>query len=710
MSNDTTVSANGQSQHQLSGIRRCVTGGDEIAEAIQAVASLDELKSIIKNNVTLINKIRSFCRRENITSMNAILRDIGRMWKQFVDLTDDPEFHRFQDFMLDLLSNNEERNYLGILFVEYLGYVKAEKNLERGEPVKPFYPNATIDIPDDLTLPSILYSIDNRGGVWRQNSLICSGALIITKRIISLDDERYTYELAFQTEIGKWATAKIPSDYLSDSKKFTPYIGYGIQVGTNTIKAAMEYLSAFTHSNGDNIPTVQGTSHLGWNKDKILIDTQNPNLEIIVEPHLNPTLKAIISKGTLDEWVENVFNIAMEDRTNGKFLLGLCSTLGSLFLEPLGRPNGWFLHLHGASRSGKSTTMKAIASAIGYPINQGVWRSWDNTKVYLERYCAFMGSIGVFLDEAKAEMKNIIQETVYMIANGMGRGRGTVGGVAQTLTWKLNVVSTGEFDLKETANQEGFENRIISLTPKPGCSFFKNGNCTATILEDNMGKYYGTLIKAYAPLVEDLGQDEIVIRFKEAKNLLLARLDDEHKQSGRVHTFLDYFSIMLVALDLFMAKILILEPEQTHDYFEVFLIEFDEFLGGIVETREDRSEKVVNAIRSLFFCNRSKFKADGKGFEPSVGGWWGKIISIDQNSVTVGIRPEIVVDQLKRSGYSVSEFERAAIASGEFIRCGDKKHMLPEFNINGGKIRGYKLKFEAKAEEEEVTDQKDKKK
>ena len=691
MSNNTTEPVNVQ-YPQLSGIRRCVNGGDEIADTIQAATTLDELKATIRNNATLIGRVRSFCQRENIVSMTAVLRDIGKMWQSFSDLDDDMEYSYFQDFMRELTTATEQRNFMSEMLVEYHGYMRAEKKLTRGELIKPFYPDATIDIPAELTLPNVTYTIDERGGIWKMNSLVCRGALLIVKRIKLISDGRRVFEIAFQTDTGEWATTKINSDFLAEPKKFSPFIGYGIQVDMNTMKVAMQYLSSFAQSNRGDIPTVQGTTHLGWHQEKLMIDTQNPDLEIITESNLNPTLKAIVSKGTLDEWIANVFDVAMEGKTNGKFLLGLASALGSLFLEPLGAPNGWFLHYFGASRSGKSTTMKAIASAIGCPINEGVWKSWDNTKVYLERYCAFMGSIGVFLDEAKAEQKNVIQETVYMIANGMGKGRGTPGGVAQTLTWKLNVVSTGEFDLKETANQEGFENRIISLTPPMGKSFFNGGNRTATLLEENLGKYHGTLIQAYAPLVEDLGQEEIVLRYKQVKEALMVQMNPDDLESGRVHTFIGYFTIMFVALDLLMNQILHLDDDQAAVYIEVFMNEFKSFMSEIANGKEDRSERVLNVVTSLIFSNMGKFYSSDRGDnrEPPTG-FWGKVITNDRNLMTVGVKPEIIQDHLKRFGFTISEFERMAEENGCLTK--DGKHFKGTFRLNGGKIKGYILRL-----------------
>jgi uncharacterized protein (DUF927 family) len=65
-------------------------------------------------------------------------------------------------------------------------------------------------------------------------------------------------------------------------------------------------------------------------------------------------------------------------------------------------PN-FILDLCGSTSQGKTTSLRLAASAWGSPDERdgGLVRSWDNTRVWIERTAAFLGHLPLLLDDTK---------------------------------------------------------------------------------------------------------------------------------------------------------------------------------------------------------------------------------------------------------------------------------------------------------------------
>jgi uncharacterized protein (DUF927 family) len=106
-----------------------------------------------------------------------------------------------------------------------------------------------------------------------------------------------------------------------------------------------------------------------------------------------------------------------------------------------------------------------------------------------------------------------IGDAVYMLANGMGKTRANVHGVArQSQLWRIGVLSSGEKDLathmaesnKKMYAEQGIRLLAIPAKPTPESkgllerlNGFSNFNALANHLKDASGKYYGTPLRAF---------------------------------------------------------------------------------------------------------------------------------------------------------------------------------------------------------------------
>lgn len=152
----------------------------------------------------------------------------------------------------------------------------------------------------------------------------------------------------------------------------------------------------------------------------------------------------------MEEWQARIGRKAVG---NPLLALGLSQAFFGPLQGLLGRDLGGGIHLMGSSSSGKSTIAEAAASVLGGPRMK---RSWNATINGLEAVAAALNGTPLVLDEIGEAPPRQIGETIYMLANEVGRSRMSGDGSAQdSLTWALPFLSTGETRLSECLAETG---------------------------------------------------------------------------------------------------------------------------------------------------------------------------------------------------------------------------------------------------------------
>jgi len=94
--------------------------------------------------------------------------------------------------------------------------------------------------------------------------------------------------------------------------------------------------------------------------------------------------------------------------------------------------------------------------------------NWAATKVGLERLCATQSDLPLALDDTKTNgTPKLINNSVYAIAEGQGKTRGSPHGLRPTQAWRTIVLSTGEAALSDYCQDGGARARILSLSGFP---------------------------------------------------------------------------------------------------------------------------------------------------------------------------------------------------------------------------------------------------
>jgi hypothetical protein len=190
-----------------------------------------------------------------------------------------------------------------------------------------------------------------------------------------------------------------------------------------------------------------------------IIGSIGPDETVVYEPELNSkTAVSICSKGTLEEWQENV---ALLVKNNAILIFGILAALAGSLFRLLGIDgSGW--NLHGHSSRGKTTWLVIASSTWGNGVDPAIdsvnsfCRRWNTTGNALEAIAAAHCDLAICLDELGSNNSNDLDRDVYLITGGQGKASLTSQrSMRATRTWRGNCLSTGEKSFKTAILQAG---------------------------------------------------------------------------------------------------------------------------------------------------------------------------------------------------------------------------------------------------------------
>ncbi len=168
------------------------------------------------------------------------------------------------------------------------------------------------------------------------------------------------------------------------------------------------------------------------------------------------------SQGSLDEYLRSVSTIAQFPLLLVLFYASFTAPL----LRFMGVPN-FLVDLSGPTGSGKTSGLYAAAAAWGQPDQRkpdAIVKTWDATKVALERYGAMCGDLALYLDDTKcAQDPTSVAAAMYLIAAGRGRSRGTTFSIDRTPSFHTIGLSTGEAPCTTFTRDGGIRGRALTL-------------------------------------------------------------------------------------------------------------------------------------------------------------------------------------------------------------------------------------------------------
>lgn len=291
---------------------------------------------------------------------------------------------------------------------------------------------------------------------------------------------------------------------------------YGLPVTADGTKSLNKYLLAFEAENYRTIPTLRTSRSLGWQGDGgaagCLVGTRHmmPGREVRVDierwtseqladdavafqPHDGGDRAVAASfrtRGTWSTWVEALRAMAHYPKAS----LAVLASLAAPVLEIVGA-RGFAVDWSGPSSTGKSIVLRFAASVWGDPL--AMVRTWDASDTYLERTLGTLKHFPLFMDETQRLVKaskpgaeQLVNQALYMVENGYGRGRANLGHSQVTQSWRTIMLSTGEVPATTVGDAKGGANARAVLVQGPPFGRGQN-SALALLLDDVARAHYG---------------------------------------------------------------------------------------------------------------------------------------------------------------------------------------------------------------------------
>lgn len=321
--------------------------------------------------------------------------------------------------------------------------------------------------------------------------VIAHGALLITGRTKDVDGESEGVRMSWSRGNG-WRHKIVDRGVIANKRELVGLANAGFPVTTGNSEAQVEYFAKLEAENFTELPVARTTTHLGEQgpngaagfligSEFIKPDGESVEVELRADsmawadgmitfrgtgPGDDQIVAGYHREGSLDAWIEAIQDI----RTFPRVL----STVYAAFVPPvlriLGCPN-FIIDLCSRTSLGKTTTQRAAGSVWGDPDERkpaSVVKSWNNTGVYVERSSAIASGLPLILDDTK-QMKKAeeIAKVIYSVAEGRGRGRGSIGGLQATKTWYTVLISSGEQPITSFTNDGGTRMRVLEIEGAP---------------------------------------------------------------------------------------------------------------------------------------------------------------------------------------------------------------------------------------------------
>jgi uncharacterized protein (DUF927 family) len=377
-----------------------------------------------------------------------------------------------------------------------------------------------VPVTDNILIPKGWNLSLNEGLVkssWSKDSgyqqiMVAPTPIIIVGRMFNVGTGNESIKLSWFRD-GKWKTRIVERGVIATKRSITSLADLGVPVTDQNAKLLIEFLSEFESQNIGSLPLAQVSNILGWQKngqgflwgkthfrvdgtDLGTIDLDSIPSEYWQKEFITfkgddegdqQIADGFVSNGEYELWIQAVNKLFSYPFA----ISGVYFSLLPPFLEILGADN---FTVDWANRSsvGKTTILRVAGSCWGDPDEKhpaSVVQSWDATKVWIEKAAAMLNGLPLILDDTKlagtGKNKEFaaaeISQVLYQIAQGRGRGRGSVNGTRSTGSWRTILLSTGEQSAVDFTGDGGSRARVISFW---GLPFEKADESTVSTVQE----------------------------------------------------------------------------------------------------------------------------------------------------------------------------------------------------------------------------------
>lgn len=286
--------------------------------------------------------------------------------------------------------------------------------------------------------------------------------LFLTRRIINADSGEEKVQISFvRDEAVKEICVARPVAF--NRSQLVTLSTHALPVTSENAKDVINYLHDFEAANLATLPVTKAVSRMGWIGSQQFMPGASSDVELDIEPGMASIASGYGTSGDLETWRATM----AEARQSPIVRLMMSASFAAPMLKLVGH-RVFLLHVWGASRGGKTASLKAALSVWGDP--DTIMASFNSTRVGLERLASFYCDLPLGIDERQivGNKQDFIDSLVYLIGMGKGKTRGTRGGGIQAAsTWRTIALTTGEEPLSSESSNTGIRTRALEIYGLP---------------------------------------------------------------------------------------------------------------------------------------------------------------------------------------------------------------------------------------------------
>ena len=311
---------------------------------------------------------------------------------------------------------------------------------------------------------------------------VALGPILITGRQREITTGEEHVRLGWRRDRA-WAERIVSRETISSQRDLVALSRWGAPVNSTNAGEIVRYLSAYEAENLPNLPLARVSSQLGWQgppaqgagflwgETFIEGDVQDGDGdEAALQVHFHGADEGDVQAaagyrqhGTWVGWCEAIAHLIPHARPR----MALYASLTTPLLPILGAPN-FIVDLSYPTSHGKTTALRAAASCWGVPDEDkpdAVISTWDSTTVGVERQSALRQGMPLILDDTQRVLDEPkrLRKVIYDVAQGRGKARGSIGGLARVSTWSTVLLSSGETPIVVLTSQGGVRSRVVTL-------------------------------------------------------------------------------------------------------------------------------------------------------------------------------------------------------------------------------------------------------
>lgn len=292
--------------------------------------------------------------------------------------------------------------------------------------------------------------------------IVCRHPILPVQRLINIDTGEVKLEIAFKRGF-RWQFKVFDKGTLASANKIVELSKYGIAVDSENAREIVKYLNFLESENYDKIPETNSVGRLGWVSD-YGFSPYVEELKYDGDLSYKHMFDSVQPFGDYEEWLQ----LAKRIRSTGHISkIILAASFASVLVEPLGGLP-FFTHVWGGTEAGKTVGLMLAASVWANPALGTYIHTFNSTYVGQEMMAGFCNSLPLCLDELQCiKDRKDFDRLIYMLTEGIGKGRGAkTGGLQRIQTWKNCIMTTGEQPITTGASGGGAVNRIIEIDCK----------------------------------------------------------------------------------------------------------------------------------------------------------------------------------------------------------------------------------------------------